>query len=393
MEIAYLFYNADKLTIPFLDYDDVLFKRLIDCKCGYWDSPNRRFTLKAKLVTGETLARVFSGRPFVEVEKSQSAPLTISGFFDRAWSAPMFNIPATPPAAANTVPPAKPGAAMSLPDLFSENWRAKLETELHSRKYSPPTVRAYVHYNRDLCRYLQKPPEDVNEQDIKAYLAQLDTVLNRSASSMNLSISALKFFYAAVCNRDIVSTQHRPRQDKHLPGILGKSEVKQLLDAERNLKHRLLLTLAYASGLRVSELVSLKPTDIDPVQKRIHVHLGKGRKDRYTVLSEKAAALIQEYAQQYAPTAWLFPGIPPTRHLSTRSAQYIFEKALQKAGIRGQLSIHSLRHSFATHLLENGTDVHYIQRLLGHASIKTTERYLHVACLGSAQIRSPLDTL
>jgi site-specific recombinase XerD len=211
---------------------------------------------------------------------------------------------------------------------------------------------------------------------------------------MNLAISAFKFFYSQVLKKNIAQEQHRPRQDKRLPAVLAKSEVKLLLDREKNPKHRLLLMLAYSSGLRVSEVIALKREHIDLNRKTVLIHLGKGRKDRYTLLSDRAAAFIKDYCALYAIDSWLFPGQGASPHLTVRSAQSIFDKALVKAGIQKHgLSIHSLRHTFATHLMENGTDIKYIQTLLGHASLRTTERYTHIARRDVLRIQSPLDNL
>jgi site-specific recombinase XerD len=162
---------------------------------------------------------------------------------------------------------------------------------------------------------------------------------------------------------------------------------------EKNPKHRLLLMLVYSSGLRVSEVVALKREHIDLSRKIIFVKEGKGRKDRSTLLSEKAARFIEEYYSFYNIEKWLFPGQCPNRPLSIRSAQHIFDKAVRRACITKDISIHGLRHTFATHLLENGTDIRYIQSLLGHASLRTTERYTHVARRSLLNIKSPLDTI
>ena len=214
-----------------------------------------------------------------------------------------------------------------------------------------------------------------------------------SASSINLAISAIKFFYKSVFKNDISKDQHRPRDDKRLPAVLSKTEIGDILRLEKNLKHRLLLMLAYSSGLRVSEVVSLKRENIDLARKVIYIRLGKGRKDRCTILSEKAAMVLSQYCVLYDIKTWLFPGQPATNHLSIRSAQYIFDKAVQHAEITKRISIHSLRHTFATHLLESGTDIRYIQELLGHSSIRTTERYTHIARRSILNIQSPLDTI
>jgi site-specific recombinase XerD len=210
---------------------------------------------------------------------------------------------------------------------------------------------------------------------------------------MNLAISALKFFYKNVLKKDITREQHRPRHDKKLPGVLAESEIKNLLSCEKNPKHRLLLMLAYSSGLRVSEVVALKKEHLDFQRKMILIRAGKGRKDRYTLLSDRAADFTQQYCSLHEIDGWLFPGISPGQHLSVRSAQNIFVKALAKAQIAKPVSIHSLRHTFATHLLENGTDIRYIQELLGHTTLRTTQRYTHLARHTVLKIRSPLDNL
>jgi site-specific recombinase XerD len=240
---------------------------------------------------------------------------------------------------------------------------------------------------------MQKKVEDIISEDITAYLAHLDKTLELSSSSMNLAISALKFFYREVLKKNLAQEQYRPRHDKRLPVVLSCSEINQLLDTEKNPKHRLLLMIAYSSGLRVSEVVALKKEHIDFSRKTILIRSGKGRHDRYTMLSDRAAKFIQDYCAMYDIESWIFPGISSHYHLSIRSAQSVFDKALHNAGIQKAVSIHNLRHSFATHLLESGTDIKYIQELLGHSSLKTTQRYTHVARRSLLRIKSPLDNL
>jgi site-specific recombinase XerD len=282
--------------------------------------------------------------------------------------------------------------AKATPEIFAGVWLEKLETEMRARKYSPRTVRSYIHYNREFCRIIRKIPDTVTEDDIKGYLAYLDKELDLSTSAMNLAISALKFFYTGILKKPITGNLYRPRQDKRLPCVLSKAEINLILDTERNPKHRLLLMLAYSSGLRVSEVVVLKKENIDFSRKTIFICAGKGRKDRYTLLSDRAARFIREYCSLYSIESWLFPGQDHLGHLSIRSAQAIFEKALRNASIDKPTSIHSLRHTFATHLLENGIDIRYIRDLLGHSTLRTTERYAHVARKSLLNIRSPLDT-
>jgi len=190
-----------------------------------------------------------------------------------------------------------------------------------------------------------------------------------------------------------INEQHRPRHNARLSTVLSQGEISKILAMENNPKHRLLLMLAYSSGLRVSEVVALKKEHIDLSRKVIYVRLGKGRKDRCTILSEKASRVIAEYCACHNIETWLFPGQIAGRPLTIRSAQHIFDKAVRRAKIAKALSIHSLRHTFATHLLESGTDIRYIQELLGHSSVRTTERYTHVARRSILSIKSPLDSI
>ncbi len=175
--------------------------------------------------------------------------------------------------------------------------------------------------------------------------------------------------------------------------VLSQEEVAKILSSVDNVKHRAILMLVYSAGLRVGEVVKLKIEDIDSQRMLIHIKGAKGRKDRYTMLSETALKVLREYWEEYRPQKWLFEGAKEGRYLSTRTVQAIFEQAKEKAGIKKDVSVHSLRHSFATYLLEGGTDLLYIQELLGHASSKTTEIYTHVSSKTLSKIKSPLDTM
>jgi integrase/recombinase XerD len=206
------------------------------------------------------------------------------------------------------------------------------------------------------------------------------------------TISAIKFLYKYILKLPSPAIElPRPKKEEKLPNILSKEEVITLLNNVSNIKHRALLTLTYSAGLRVSEVVSLKLGDIDSQRMLVHIRQGKGRKDRYTILSQTALDILRQYARQYRLTDWLFPGENEQTHLSERSAQKIFSTVRSKVGIKKNVSIHSLRHSFATHLLEAGTDLRYIQTLLGHKNSKTTEIYTHVSQKDILRIRSPLD--
>lgn len=185
----------------------------------------------------------------------------------------------------------------------------------------------------------------------------------------------------------------RPKKEKKLPNVLSKEEVLSVLKSVDNEKHKTILFLIYSAGLRLGEVVRLQINDIDSKRMLIKVIQGKGRKDRYTLLSDVALKQSRKYYSIYKPERWLFPGGKEGSYLTERSVQKIFERACQKAKIRSDVSVHTLRHSFATHLLESGTDLRYIQELLGHSSSKTTEIYTHVTEKKLSNIRSPLDYL
>lgn len=185
----------------------------------------------------------------------------------------------------------------------------------------------------------------------------------------------------------------RPKKEKKLPEILSKNEISKLLKAVKNLKHKAILYLVYSAGLRVGEVVKLKPTDIDSDRMLIPIIQGKGKKDRYTILSETALSILRQYVKVYKPEHWLFPGQHPDKHLTERSVQKVFDNARIDAKTRKDVSVHNLRHSFATHLLEGGVNLRYIQELLGHSSSKTTEIYTHVTQKNLSNIISPLDTI
>lgn len=275
----------------------------------------------------------------------------------------------------------------------SQNNFEDLRRELVSRKYSPKTVKAYTYYNRDFLNFTGKKISDINDNDIKDYLLHLAEEKKAATSTINQAINALKFYYGTILKRKFIYEVNRPRKDRKLPIVLSQEEIAKILAVVDNIKHKAILMLTYSAGLRVGEVVKLKPEDIDSKRMLIHIKGAKGRKDRYTILSERALAILKEYWKQYKPEIWLFEGARDGRYLSTRTVQAIFEHLKAKTGIRKDVTVHSLRHSFATHLLENGTDLRYIQELLGHKSSKTTEIYTHVSNRSLSKIKSPLDTI
>jgi len=268
-----------------------------------------------------------------------------------------------------------------------------LRRELVSRKYSTKTIKAYVYYNKNFLEFIKKASTEVINEDIKDFLVYLSEQKEVSTSSLNIAVNALKFYYGEVLKREFVYEIKRPKKDRKLPVVLSHEEVKKVFSSITNLKHKAILMLTYSAGLRVGEVVRLKIEDVDAQRKLIHIRSAKGRKDRYTILSAVALRVLKEYLEKYQPEKWLFCGALESRHISTRTVQAIFEQAKERANIQKDVTVHSLRHSFATHLLESGTDIRYIQELLGHKNLKTTELYTYVSTKSLGKIRSPLDEI
>lgn len=278
----------------------------------------------------------------------------------------------------------------------SYEWQSlhKLSDLMKRKGYSLKTQKAYQGHAERFLSQLSVPLEQVSAEHIHAYCLDL---LNRqfSHSYVSQAISGLRFWICEVEKTlDFPSPWIRPKKQKKLPTVLTQTEVLRILQATENLKHRTLLTLIYSAGLRIGEVVRLQRKDIDPDRKVIHIRQGKGSKDRYTVLSDSAFRLLQQYLKAEVPLDYLFPsGLSKENHLTERSVQHVFEKAKRASGVTKPATVHTLRHSFATHLLEEGTDLRYIQELLGHESPKTTEIYTHVSIKDIRRIRSPLDRL
>ncbi|HYH04503.1 MAG TPA: site-specific tyrosine recombinase/integron integrase [Bacillota bacterium] len=268
------------------------------------------------------------------------------------------------------------------------------DNELKLQGLSPRTRKAYLMHIKRFINFIGKPVERISLQELRDYLLRIAETDRISRSYHNQAISAIKFLYGDVLkNPIIIKDIPRPKQDKKLPFVLSKETVVQVLNEVQNPKHLAILMLVYAAGLRVSEVVRLQINDIDQQRGLIRISGAKGRKDRYTILSERALKAVMKYRAKYSPDKWLFPGPDPAKHLSTRTVEKILEEARIKAGIPQKFSVHALRHSFATHLLESGVDLRYIQELLGHSSSKTTEIYTHVSQKHLGKIQSPLDSL
>lgn len=266
--------------------------------------------------------------------------------------------------------------------------------DLEIKGFSHRTQDAYIAQIKRYVEHFMKSPADLGEKEVKEYLYYLITERKRSSSYINTTYSALKFLYETTLKRqwDMKSIP-RTKKAKKLPVVLSKEEVKRIISVTTNLKHKAILATAYAAGLRVSEVANLKIADIDSSNMRIRVSQGKGNKDRYTLLSEKNIELLREYYKIYHPTSWLFPGADSGNSLNVRTIQRVFEQSKKKAGIKNDASVHSLRHSFATHLLEAGTDIYHIQQLMGHSNVRTTSVYIHLTNHDALKLTSPLDSL
>ena len=263
--------------------------------------------------------------------------------------------------------------------------------KLELKRYALATVKTYVHFfEKFINQYKEKPLSEIDENDIRSFLQGLIQE-KKSNSYLNQAVNAIKFYYEVVLDMPNRYYQiERPRKEKKLPVVLSKSEARALIDKTINIKHRCLIALLYSTGLRRNELLNLELSDIDSKRMLILVRAAKGKKDRYTLLSEKLLVDLRIYYSAYRPKRFLFEGQPGSTY-SSSSVRMIICRARKKAGINKIVTPHTLRHSFATHLLENGTDLRHIQLLLGHESTKTTEIYTHVANNSFINIKNPLD--
>jgi len=271
--------------------------------------------------------------------------------------------------------------------------RDQMQRDMEIKNLSSRTKRCYLDWMSRFARHFRKPPDELGDEEIKTFLHFLLQEKKASQSAMNQAYSALKFFYETTLGRPWNGTQiPRCKRGKRLPVVLSQDEVRLILLATENLKHLAILVTIYSGGLRLSEAAILKVADIDSQRMTIRVR-GKGDKDRYTLLGKNALKMLRTYWKVYRPSDWLFPSRNPKEPISVSSIQKVFKTSLGQTGIRKPASVHTLRHCFATHLLESGCDLYYIQRLMGHSSVKTTSVYLHVTRKDLHKIVSPIDLL
>ena len=275
--------------------------------------------------------------------------------------------------------------------------RLRMTEDMQVRHFSPRTQSAYLGQVSLFARHFGQSPALLGPEQIRDYQLFLTNHRKMAPSSIRVAVAALRFLYQVTLRRgwDIQQAIPAPKQPRKLPVVASPEEVLRFLDCAPGLKHRAVLTTCYAAGVRVSEAVSLRPADIDSRRKVIRVHQGKGRKDRYVMLSPRLLAVLRDYWQTLRPAGrqWLFPGPSPACHLSTQAVVRACHKALRLSRLSKPLTPHSLRHCFAVHLLEAGTDVRTIQLLLGHRNLSTTARYLHLAACKVSTTTSPLDLL
>lgn len=261
--------------------------------------------------------------------------------------------------------------------------------EMKLRGFSQKTIKSYIHYINEVLRFASLGPREVRTTDIRDYLEFLATS-GKSASTLNTAYSALKFYFESVMKRGFFVNIPRAKNKKRLPTVLSKPEVNRMLEVIANPKHNCIISIMYGCGLRVSEVVSIRMLDIDLDRKMLRVYRGKGDKDRYVMLPEKIMPILKKQMELKQKNDFLFTN-PQNGKMNTRSLDKIVKNSVSLANINKNVSCHTLRHSYATHLLESGVDIRYIQDLLGHVRLETTQIYTHVARSNLESLKSPLD--
>jgi integrase/recombinase XerD len=257
----------------------------------------------------------------------------------------------------------------------------KFAREMRIRNFSGKTIISYMYYNKELLRFASKFSDEINRQDIKDFIDWLYSS-GKSTATVNVAINAIKFYYGSIMRRKFFvdnNSVERPKSEKYLPVVLSKSEIAIMISALDNIKHKLVIQVLYSTGLRVGELSNLQISHVDFERKSVFIRGGKGKKDRITVISQIVLDNIDKYLKEYQPLKYLFESYSAGEKMSERSFQKIVYQAAEKAGIKKNVSAHSMRHSFATHMLENNVNLRYIQAMLGHARLETTQIYTKVA--------------
>lgn len=364
--------GKERLKLHF-DYDKEVIELIKTIPGARWHPRERCWHVSLLAGPVEKLNRLFEGKLLFEIDgKTVRREVDLSG--DRAIS-------------------------RSVDVLFERKDKLNLVPEefiktLTLKNYAKNTIRTYRTMLQEFLEYHRElDPEKITEEQIREYLLYLIEKRDVSISYQNQSINAIKFYYEQVLGRPVRTYYiQRPKKEKILPNVLSEQEVLLILNSTGNLKHKAILSLIYSSGLRRGELINMKINDIDSKRMYVIIRQGKGRKDRYSILSEKVLELLRRYFTEYKPREWLFEGQFGGQY-GASSIQHILKDAVAVSKIRKKVTVHTLRHSFATHLLERGTDIRYIQELLGHENSKTTEIYTHITQRGLGKIKSPIDNL
>lgn len=275
--------------------------------------------------------------------------------------------------------------------IVDERFR-KLTNEMKLRGFSPQTVKMYLFYNQKLVDHIKKEPVDITEDDIKDFLGYKLSDDSVSSATIALIKAALKFFYTEILGKNI-SQIKTPKRSKKLPVVLSQTEIKNLIDMTENFKHRLIIELLYSTGLRLSECINLKYSDLDLNDGIGWVRMGKGLKDRIFIISEIFKKDLLDYKEKSGSDGKGYIFLVNGKKMTYRGIQHAIKVSAERAGIEKDVHVHTLRHSFATHLLENGVDIRKIQKLLGHSNLQTTQIYTQVSSEEIKKIKSPLDML
>ena len=358
-----------------------------------WDASARRFTAPASPRTVRSLESAFGEKSLIWETASQS--ITGGGTVRLPPNSGGRNHPQRPVRTAEEQAwarkPVRDKAA-----TYPSHWRDALhrtEEQLRVKRYSPQTIKGYMgHLTAFLGAHQSARLEDITNEKIRAYIVQRARKGNYAESTQGQMLNAIKFWLEQVEGRERAFINLRPKKVSKLPTVLSVDEVHRLFSAVDNLKHRCVLKIIYGGGLRLSEVVNLRIADIHSDRLELFIHGGKGKKDRYTTLSQKFLEELRQYYLEYHPDYWLFEGATGGQY-SRRSVQAVLKRAVAKSGVNPYCTVHTLRHSYATHLLEAGVSLRHIQELLGHASSTTTEIYTHVSTVERRRIISPLDRL
>lgn len=360
----------------------------------YQDAPKARIELIPDILQGESIIQLKFGYNMRIIEAVKTIPGRRWNQEKRFWYLPQsrFHLPAL-------LSRLKAVATIDDSALYcgypSETGVPPEYLEILIRKrYSPNTIKTYMSYMKDFSKeFSPQSLNSVTTSQINDYMLGLIQTKGISPSQQNQRISAIKFYYEQVLGRKGAYYKlSRPKKEKRLPSILTVEEMEQIIKHCNNLKHKCILMTIYSGGLRRSELIQLRISDVDSERKLLFISHSKGSKDRYTLLSEKLLTLLHDYYKFYSPKYWLYEGQGGGQYSATSIAN-ILKKALKNADIQKHATPHTLRHSFATHLLEQGISLRYIQELLGHSSLKTTEIYTHVTTRQLSKIINPLDNL